>query len=128
MIAFRSMHPELRPYAEYAHEIARTYGLNPEVTSVTRSWTDQSKLRANYEACVARGLFPGGASLGPGLSCRYPANRPGDSAHNYGVAWDSWVPAQEMPLWVAIRRYVGWAVPDNDQIHAELPNWRTYLT
>jgi hypothetical protein len=105
------MHRELRPYAEYAHELARQYGINPTVTSVFRSWEDQTRLRALYEAGQSR----------------YPANRPGDSSHNYGLSWDSWVADPEMPLWVAIREWVGWRVPPNDLIHGELPGWRGFI-
>jgi len=105
------MYSDLRPFAEYAHQIATANGIAPVVTSVFRSWEDQTRLRARYEAGKSR----------------YPANRPGDSSHNYGLSWDSWVPDEEMPLWVAIRRYVGWRVPENDLIHAELPNWRAYI-
>lgn len=111
MIALRGMHPELRPYAERAHEIARAYGLNPTVTSVFRTWENQARLRKRYEA---------------GLS-RFPANRPGDSSHNFGLSWDSWVPDAQMPLWVGIRQYIGWRVPPNDDIHGELPGWRGYV-
>lgn len=111
MIALRGMHPQLRPYAEYAHDLARQYGLTVTVTSVTRTWEAQARLRREWEA---------------GRS-RWPANRPGDSAHNYGVAWDSWVPDEQMPTWTAIRRYVGFRVPDHDIIHGELPQWRSYL-
>ena len=111
MIALRGMHRELRPYAEYAHQLALEYGINPRVTSVFRSWTEQAALRRRYEA---------------GLS-RYPANRPGDSSHNYGLSWDSVVPPAEMPLWIEIRRAIGWKVPSRDDIHGELPGWRSYV-
>jgi len=106
------MHEALRPYAEYAHDIAHFYKIDPVVTSVFRSWEDQVALRKKYLAGKSR----------------YPANKPGDSSHNYGLSWDSWVPEKDMPLWVAIREYVGWRVPPNDEIHAELPDWRTYVT
>jgi hypothetical protein len=105
------MHTELRPYAEYAHQLAEQYGISPVVTSVFRTWEDQTRLRARYEAGKSK----------------YPANRPGDSSHNYGFSWDSWVRDSDMPLWVAIRRHVGWQVPENDLIHAQLPNWRAYV-
>ena len=111
MIALRGMHPELRPYAEYAHQLARSYGITPVVTSVVRTWENQARLRARYEA---------------GLS-RFPANRPGDSSHQFGLSWDSWVPPAEMPLWIAIRRAVGWRVPSRDDIHGELTGWRAYV-
>jgi len=126
-IALRGMHPDLKPYADYSLDIARYYGITPTVTSVFRGMAHQSRLRANWEECRARGLYPSDASLGYGLSCRWPANRPGDSGHNYGLAWDSWVPSGQMADWVAIRQYVGWRIPENDQIHAELPEWRGYI-
>lgn len=111
MIALAGMHDQLRPYAEYAHAIAEELGLDPYVTSVKRSWEEQRRLRDRYE----RGLS------------RFPANMPGDSSHQYGFSWDSWVPAADMPLWIDIRRWVGWRVPENDNIHAELPEWRRYV-
>ena len=109
-IGLRGMHSQLRPAAEYAMTIARHNGLNPIVTSVYRGWAEQQRLRSRWE----RG------------ESKWPANRPGDSAHNYGFAFDSWVPDAQMPMWDAIRKYVGWEVPQNDIIHAGLPNWRQY--
>ncbi len=127
-IQLRGLHPGLRPNAEVALSIAAQYGLKPVITSVVRSLADQAKLRANFDLCVARGKFPSGASLTPGMSCKYPANLPGDSAHNYGLAWDSWVPDEQMELWRRIREYCGFTVPDNDLVHAELPDWRDYVS
>jgi len=111
-LTLRGLHPELRPYAELAHRIAEAYGVQPVVTSVFRSWEEQARLRARYEAGKAK----------------FPANRPGDSAHNYGLAWDSWVPPEQQDLWDAIRRYVGFEVLPNDRIHAQLPSWRSYVS
>lgn len=108
MIALRGMDSRLRPYAEWAMKIAHFYGITPTVTSVFRGWAEQQRLRSRWEAGQSR----------------WPANRPGDSAHNYGWAFDSWVPDEQMPTWAAIREYVGWEVPSNDIIHAGLPNWR----
>lgn len=123
--ATRQLHPALIPYADYAIAWANYYGLTPEVTSVLRDWRTQAELRKQYERCLSREapVWPGN----PDPQCRYPANRPGDSAHEYGLAWDSWVAADSMPTWVAIRRAVGWTVPDNDPVHAELTGWRNYL-
>jgi len=127
VIAFRGLDSQLRPYADYAMRLAAQEGLQePIITSVYRNLDFQRKLRDNYDQCRARGLFPSDARLSPGMSCRWPANQPGDSAHNFGFAWDSWVPPDQMAVWTAIRRYVGWHVPENDVIHAELPNWRSY--
>ena len=100
----------LRSAAEYTFQLAQYYGVAPTVTSVFRGWAQQQRLRERWEA---------------GLS-RWPANRPGDSAHNYGWAFDSVVPEPQQPYWDAIRRYVGWRVPEHDYIHAELPEWRQY--
>ena len=110
MIAFRGMDSRLRPYADYAVRWANANGIHPQITSVYRGWAQQQRLRSRWEA---------------GLS-KWPANRPGDSAHNYGWAFDSWVPADQMVMWAAIRRRVGWDVPDYDIIHAGLPGWRQY--
>ena len=96
------------------------------VTSVLRDSTKQAELRRQYESCLARGetVWPGN----PDPRCRYPANQVGDSAHEYGLAWDSTCDPARLPDWIGIRRAVGWQVPDNDPIHAELPGWRNYLT
>ena len=126
MIALRGLNLQLRPYADYAFQIAKANGLEPIVTSVYRGLPQQQRLRTNWEECQRRGLYPSDVSLGFGMSCKWPANRPGDSGHNFGLAWDSWVPEKDMPLWVAIRQWIGWQVPDHDQIHAELPEWRQY--
>ncbi len=104
------MDSRLRPYAEYAMKVAWAYGLKPQVTSVFRGWAEQQRLRDRYLAGKSK----------------WPANRPGDSAHNFGYAFDSWVPDAQMPTWRAIREYVGWRVPQNDVIHAGLPEWRKY--
>ena len=110
-IGLRGLHRDVRPAAEYAHRVANYYGIEPVVTSTFRSWTEQAQLRRKYEE---------------GRS-NFPANRPGDSAHNYGLAWDSWVPEAQRPAWKAIREWVGFQVPGNDWIHGQVPNWRQYV-
>jgi len=91
-------------------QIANHYGIVPTVTSVYRSWGAQQRLRSRWE----RG------------ESNFPANRPGDSAHNYGWAFDAVVPAADQSLWDQIRAYVGFEVLPNDIIHAQVPNWRQY--
>jgi len=110
MMQLRGLDSRVRPTAEYAFQIANYFGIVPTVTSTYRSWEEQTKLRARYE----RG------------ESRWPANRPGDSAHNFGWAFDSVVAAAEQPLWDEIRRYVGFEVLPNDIIHAQVPEWRRY--
>lgn len=121
MIGLRGLHEQLRPYAEYALKVAQHYGINPELTSTYRSLDQQRRLYDNWQRCKA------GQGPTPGMSCSWPANPPGASAHNYGLAWDSWVPDHQMARWVEIRRWVGWRVPDRDVIHAELPGWTNYV-
>ena len=120
-VAFRGLHEALRPAAEWTLAVADYYEVPVTVTSVFRSWEDQTRLRRNYEACLASGEF------GKTAQCRYPANRPGDSAHNWGLAWDSTVPERYQSWWDAVRRYAGFEVLENDRIHAQLPSWRSYV-
>lgn len=127
-IVLAGLHDQLRPYAEYTLKAAQLNGIPVQVTSVFRSAAQQQALRSNYELCVSRGLQGKAIQLNPGMSCLWPANRVGDSAHEFGLAWDSVVPPEFQEVWNYIRRRIGWSVPDNDQIHAELPDWRKYLT
>lgn len=87
-----------------------TGGVRPTVTSGYRSVERQAELYAD------RANNP------------YPVNRPGDSAHNYGLAFDSSFAPKEkakwMPTWIAVRQSVGFRVPENDPVHAEYPYWR----
>jgi LAS superfamily LD-carboxypeptidase LdcB len=125
-IALRGLAPEVRARAELALSWAKRYGLTVTITSCYRSWAEQTTLRAQYEKCLARGetVHPGNANP----ACRYPANKPGDSAHNFGLAWDSHVPAEQQWTWDYLRTAAGFRVPDNDRIHAEVPNWRHFTT
>lgn len=123
-IALRGLHEELRPYAEFTLQLGRIYGLDPTITSVLRSSAEQSRLYDRFQLCLSQGKFRDGETYG----CQYPANPPGSSSHEYGVAWDSWVPDEHMPLWTAIRRAVGWRVPETDLVHAELPGWRDLIS
>lgn len=104
---------------------AQYYGLTVTVTSGLRTMEEQAALRARYERCLktAGGVYPGN----PDPECRYPANRPGDSAHNFGMAFDSSVPAFQQWAWDYLRAYAGFRVPENDKVHAEVPNWREYV-
>ena len=120
------LHPALRPYAEAAVKWAEGQGVRVTITSVTRTWANQDRLYNNFLACKRAGAYRSARSLSPGLSCAYPANPPGYSAHNYGFSWDSVVPEDVMPWWIAVREAYGWRVPRNDLIHAELPDWERY--
>lgn len=105
------MDPSVKSAAEWALSWADYYDVPVTVTSGFRSLEDQRQLRQKWEA---------------GLS-KYPANRAGDSAHNYGWAWDSTVPTQYQDWWDYVRRLAGFEVLPNDRIHAQVPDWRKYL-
>lgn len=117
----RGLHPEVRTAAEFALKWARFYGIRPRITSVKRSWAQQRKLRDKFESCVLQGRFPSPPD------CRFPANEPGDSAHQFGLAFDSTVRADQAPIWNEIRRRIGFTVPGHDAIHAEVTGWRGFV-
>lgn len=126
MISGRSrlngLNPAVRAAADWALSVADYYGVDVEVTSGYRSYQDQVKLYKNYVECLRTGqMYQRG-------DCMYPANKPGDSAHQYGLAWDSVVAGQYQAWWNAVREYAGFQVLDNDVIHAQVPDWRQYIT
>lgn len=120
-LSLGGLHPTVKAAAEYALAVARYYGLQPEVTSGYRSVEEQRRLYNNYLRCLREGRF------GREPGCMYPANRPGNSAHNYGLAWDSWVPQHQQAAWTTIRRWIGFRVPETDWIHAEVNGWRNFV-
>jgi len=120
-IALRGLHPDVRQAAEFAMAVAQHFGISPRVTSAFRPWAQQVTLRRNFERCVAEGRFPSPPD------CRFPANRPGDSSHQFGLSFDSVVDGRDQSNWNAIRRWVGFRVPSNDLIHAEVPGWRRFV-
>lgn len=121
-LTLAGLHPQVRAAAEWALGVADYYKVPVEVTSGYRSWAEQTRLRRNYEQCVATGRFPSGPD------CLYPANRPGDSAHNWGLAFDSTVADWLQPWWTAVREAAGFRVLSNDVIHAEVPGWRSVVS
>lgn len=117
-----SLLPGARERAAQTIAYARQLGIEVVVTSVVRSRKEQRELRDAYDACVAAGR-----EGEPGV-CQYPANRAGDSAHEYGFAWDSTpVKKEQMDAWIRVRKLFGWRVPNNDPVHAEVPRWRDAL-
>lgn len=110
-VKLQGLNDQVRAAAQWCLDVADYYGVPVTVTSGYRSWEQQRKLYADYVE---------------GRS-RWPANRPGDSAHNYGLAFDSTVPDWAQAWWTQVRRYVGFEVLPNDIIHAQVPNWRTYV-
>jgi len=115
-IDLRGLDPAVRERAEWAMQYAASFGIRPIITSTFRGWNEQRELRDAYLAGESR----------------WPANAPGDSAHNFGWAFDSVLPSdlRNVPgfdeWWQAVRRYVGFEVPTNDTIHSQVPNWRSF--
>ena len=121
MIALRGLHPFLRQGAEDAVKWANAYGLAPRITSVRRTYAEQATLYEKHRRCVREGRYP----VYPG--CRYPANPPGWSSHEYGLAFDSTVPSGWGSWWRDIRLAFGFRVPTHDVIHAEHPEAERYV-
>lgn len=112
---------DVRAAAEWCLGYAEGFGVRVTVVSGKRNRAEQTRLYRNFQACLASGQF------GRTPDCQYPANPPGESAHEYGLAWDSWVEPRYMPWWVAVRRYAGFHVIEGDLPHAEVPGWRNYV-
>lgn len=112
MIQLRGLHPVVRDAADYAIRWAEYYGIPVTVTSGFRTWEEQTRLRNAY----LRG------------ESKWPANAPGDSSHNWGLGWDSWVPSEYQAAWDYIRQAVGFKTYGaRDPVHAEYPGWRTVV-
>lgn len=121
MLQLAGLHPFLRPGAEDAVKWAQAYGVNPTITSVRRTWSQQDELYQRHMKCRREGKYP------HGRGCHYPANPPGWSGHQYGLAWDSTVPSHAQPWWKQVREAYGFRVPSNDEIHAEHPDTERYV-
>lgn len=115
------VHRDVRAAAEWALSWADYYGVPVDVTSGLRSWENQSRLYKNYQRCLASGLY------GKTPGCQFPANPPGDSSHQYGLAFDSVTEPRYQDWWNEVRRLAGFDVPQSDAIHAQVPSWRNYI-
>lgn len=96
-------------------------GIRPTITSTWRSLEHQAELRELWEES---GAHNGKFYYAPVKAFVYPANKPGESAHNFGLAFDSDVEDQFFPLWNDTRARLGWQLDPDDEVHAELPGWR----
>ncbi len=112
---------DVKAAAELCLAYADRFGVSVTVVSGKRSRAEQARLYRNYQQCLASGNF------GRTRDCQYPANRPGESAHEFGLAWDSVVSPELMSWWVAVRRAYGFHVIEGDLPHAEVPGWRNYV-
>lgn len=104
--------PAFRERVEWGLSYAEAYGASLTVTSGKRSSQEQRRL---YE------LFKAGKG--------HPANAPGTSAHEFGLAVDV---AADDPRWYpslhSLWRALGLAVPySREPWHVEVPNWQRYV-
>jgi LAS superfamily LD-carboxypeptidase LdcB len=104
VVRLSGLRPDVRERAQWCLEVAAYFGVPVTVTSTLRSSQEQGALYSRYLAGKSE----------------FPAAPPGSSKHEHGLAWDSWVPPEYRDWWVAVRRYVGFRVPDSDWIHAEV--------
>lgn len=111
----------VREAADWCLSVADFYRVNVDVTSGFRSRSEQAELRRRYERCVRLGLF------GRTRECMFPANKPGFSAHEYGLAFDSVVAPELWSWWTRVRQAAGFHVLPADLPHAEAPNWRDFV-
>jgi len=72
MADLRTLHPGLIPWARWIYAVGKNQSGKLVVTSARRSRSKQAKLRQRWE----RGLS------------KIPANRPGTSLHEFGLAFD----------------------------------------
>ena len=105
------LNPQVRSRAALSLDWADFFRIPVTVTSGVRSWAEQAALRRRWES---------------GLS-QFPANRPGDSSHQFGLAWDSIVSAADQADWDLIRRWAGFEVLERDLPHAQVFRWRDFV-
>lgn len=118
----RGLHPVVRASVEWCLKEAARLGFSPVVTSTFRSKAEQLPL---YRKWLQAERYYGRA-----LAIRLgfiPANPPGSSGHQFGLAWDSVVSPSYQKTWNRIRESAGFHVPPEDQIHAEVPSWWLYV-
>ncbi len=72
MASLNTLHPGLVPFARYLHWLGKQYDGRLVVTSARRSSAKQAELRRKWESGESR----------------IPANRPGTSLHEHGLAFD----------------------------------------
>lgn len=98
------IHPTLKTIARNLPRVARAAGFNVRITSGYRSYATQAKLFRDYVNGVAA----------------YPANPPGQSKHEKGLALD--ILTDNLEGLVNLLTSVGlvWAGP-SDPIHFEMP-------
>ena len=109
--------PDLQPYARQLLLVAGNNGLQPRITSTRRSHTEQARLYRRFLA----GQNP------------YPVAPPGQSAHEFGYAFDMMIQGASPKLMLISLSDLGavwegwggvWGGHFQDPIHFEFPGFR----
>lgn len=107
-MTFAGLIPEMRPFARALVDLASQYGLNPQVTSMRRSYSTQKRLYQRYLAGQAQ----------------FPAAPPGTSAHEFGYAMDMiTTPFEALADLGEVWMQWGGLWGSNDVIHFEYPGF-----
>lgn len=109
-----SLVPGVADAVRYGLAYLDAYGIEAEVTSAGRTSAEQQRLYDLYKA--GRGA---------------PANRPGTSAHEYGLAVDiasiHGSRHQHQQYVIAVMQWLGFVAPySHEPWHFEVPEWRRY--
>lgn len=99
----------LKPWAQRLFDVAKAAGVNPRITSAFRTYAQQEAL---YRSFIE------------GRS-RYPAAKPGSSAHEYGLAFDMVVQGQvnQLDCGILWNRWRGDFGGEEDPIHFQFPGF-----
>jgi hypothetical protein len=111
MPSLATLDPRLAPYAQYLVRVAEASGLKVQVTSVVRTRAQQQIL---YQRYLAR-LRAGDRNI-------LPANPPGTSLHEHGLAFDlvvngDWRGPGQRALGALWRSWGGKWAGDADPVH-----------
>jgi len=104
LIELSSLIPDLQPWAAGLYNVALEFRLRPQIISTFRSTEEQGRLYRRY----LRG------------DTNTPAAPPGRSLHNFGHAFDLWVPSREDQRWLGeVWEHWGgrWGGRFNDPLH-----------
>jgi len=105
------VHPKLKTIARNLPRVARSQGFQVRITSGWRSYATQAKLYNDYVRGVAH----------------YPANPPGQSKHEKGLALDILSTNTEALVNLLTSVGLAWAGPA-DPIHFEIPSGQAAIS
>ncbi len=112
-VRLEDLHPDVELYARLVIGWAKYYGIPVTVLSTRRTCAQQAFLFTSYLQ---------------NPTTRIPAARPGESAHQYGLAFYAKTTPQYQWAWDWLRQYVGFhLLGSRDPHHAEVPGWQRFV-